>query len=105
MEKNQETQAYDKIFKENIQSIILPFALKFLDIKDRRIEQVSESLNITTAREVDFLAKVFDKDATAPEYLLHLEFQTRQEKDMVLRMQEYHGIIQRKYKYSVKSNV
>ncbi len=96
-----EPQAYDKILKENLEGIILSFAFKYLGIQEKNINRLPEQLQTTTQREVDFLAKVKGKSLDK-DYLLHIEFQTRPEKNMVLRMQEYHAIIYRKYKIPIK---
>ncbi len=54
----------------------------------------------TREREVDFLYKIFNKKGK--ESILHLEFQTRNDREMLARIQEYHALIYRKYKLPIR---
>jgi len=94
---------YDKILKENITSIFLPLSEKFFGIKIVKSQDLPEKLQTTQEREPDFVKKVWtDKNET---FILHIEFQTTDEKDMVYRMAEYKAIMQRKFKVPVKQFV
>ncbi|MFK7969267.1 MAG: hypothetical protein AB8F95_02820 [Bacteroidia bacterium] len=94
-----EANQYDKIFKENIEVSVIPMLEKFLGIKFQIIERLTEKLQTTTEREADFLARIIDDESK--ESILHLEYQTRSEDDLIFRLGEYHGIIQRKYKLPI----
>jgi predicted transposase/invertase (TIGR01784 family) len=94
-------QDYDKIFKENIEEIILPLAEKLLGIVPEGLEEVSIDVQRTIERKPDFLKKVVHKDSTK-DYILHIEFQLADEKDMVYRMLEYYAMLLRKQKIKVK---
>lgn len=92
---NQDGNIYDRIFKENAQYIFIPLIEMELGMKILSYQPLQEKMTKTLEREVDFLYKV--EIENQKESLLHIEFQTQNEKDMIFRMQEYHGIIQRKY--------
>ena len=94
---------YDKIIRENIEAVILPLAKRMLDIHPKRIEELPDDLQITIERKPDVLKKVTDKKQGT--FILQIEFQSTDEKDMVYRMHEYRGIIARRYKLPVKQFV
>ena len=56
-------------------------------------------LQTTLEKEADFLRKVITPQGE--ELIIHLEFQTSDEKNMVYRMQEYYAILQKKYQLPV----
>lgn len=78
---------YDKILKENIDEILLPLAEKLLGISFENSEEIPDKIQITIEREPDLL-KIIEK-----KYILHLEFQTADEKNMVNRMYVYHSFL------------
>jgi hypothetical protein len=95
-------QNYDKIFKENIEEIILPLARKLLNIHPEELEEIPDDLQVTIERRPDFLKKVREK---GKEYVLHIEFQLEDNHDMTHRMLEYYAILFRKYKMEVRQYV
>jgi predicted transposase/invertase (TIGR01784 family) len=97
-------QEYDKIFKENIEAIILPLAEKLLAIYPERLEEIPDDLQTTIERRPDFLKKVAHAKSEL-DYILHIEFQTEDEPEMVYRMHEYCAILLRKYKLPLKQFV
>ena len=94
---------YDKIIKENIEQIFLPLAEKYLGIKIIKSEQLPEKIHITEEREPDF-TKIVVTD-TGETFILHMEFQTTDDKEMVYRIAEYKAMKMRKFKMAVKSFV
>ena len=68
-------------------------------IFDKRldIEPISESLP-TTEHRPDFLARVSDEEG---DFIIHIEFQTAQDRTMPVRMVSYYGRILAKYKLPV----
>ena len=64
---------YDKIFKENIEAIILPIADRLLGIHLEQLEEIPGDLQITLERKPDFTKKALDKNKQP--FILHLEFQ------------------------------
>ncbi|MEM6263623.1 MAG: hypothetical protein AAGI38_14010 [Bacteroidota bacterium] len=63
------------------------------------IDRLTEKRQTTIEREVDFLAKARIEGKIV---LLHVEFQSTPEKDMLHRFAEYHGILFRKFKMPIK---
>jgi hypothetical protein len=97
-------QDYDKIFKENIEEIILPLAEKLLNIHPEKLEEIPDDLQRTIERKPDFLKKVLHKDPSK-DYILQIEFQLEDDTEMVYRMSEYFTMLLRKYKLPVKQYV
>ena len=95
-----EGNLYDKIFKENTESIFLPLIEQSMGIKISSYKILKDKLQTTIEREMDFFYEIHsDKN---DRFLLHLEFQTKNDKDMIYRMAEYHGIAFRKRKLPIK---
>ncbi|WP_027002855.1 hypothetical protein [Hugenholtzia roseola] len=90
-----EQNLYDKILKENILSYVLQFSERQLGFYIKKHALLKDKLQTTLEREADFLVLITTQDEK--EFILQLEFQARDEPNMVLRMQEYHAILQKKY--------
>ncbi len=90
---------YDKILKENIDEILLPLAEKLLGISFENSEEIPDKIQITIEREPDLLKIIEGK------YILHIEFQTADEKNMVDRMYVYHSFLWSKYHLPIKQYV
>ena len=97
-------QDYDKIFKENIEEIILPLAKKVLNIDPEGLEEIPDDLQHTIERKPDFLKKVIHKNSKK-DYILHIEFQVVDEQEMVYRMLEYYALLLRDYEIELKQYV
>ncbi len=97
-------QDYDKIFKENIEEIIMPLAEKILHIQTEALEEIPDDLQRTIERKPDFLKKVTHAESSR-DYILHIEFQKEDETDMVFRMLEYCAILLRQYKLPVRQYI
>lgn len=96
---------YDRIFKENIESL-LPFLLqRILGWKVKKWENISTDLPLTIERKPDFLKKVFPLDSKENPYLLHIEFQTNIDTKMPFRMLEYYGLLYNKHKLPIQQIV
>ena len=98
--KKQKGNVYDRIFKENAAAIFIPLVERQLHIKIKHYEALSETLTKTIEREMDTFYSV--ETEAGEKFLLHIEFQTKNEKDMIYRMSEYHGLIFRQYKMPIK---
>jgi hypothetical protein len=94
---------YDKILKENIAALFLPLSEKYLNIRIVRAEELKDKLQITIEKEPDFI-RIVETD-TGERFILHLEFQSTDEEGMIYRMQEYFGLLRRKYQLPVKQFV
>ncbi|MCL4641316.1 MAG: hypothetical protein M5Z89_20125 [Olivibacter sp.] len=100
--KSQANQ-YDKIFRENME-VVLPGIIKYLlklDIIES--EELPDDLQHTKESKPDLLKKV--RDVSNKIYVLHIEYQTKNEADMVFRMAEYSVMLQRRYRLPVKQYV
>ncbi|WP_338793040.1 hypothetical protein [Bernardetia sp. MNP-M8] len=108
VKQSYQSQEYDKIFKENIEELIIPFAEKLLNINPKNLREIPNDLQTTLERKPDFLKKVIaDKSQKEKikDFILHIEFQTVDEKDMAHRMNEYYAILYRKHKLDVHQYV
>jgi predicted transposase YdaD len=68
-----------------------------------RSEELKDKLQTTIEKETDFI-RVVETDG-GDKFILHLEFQSVDEEGMVYRMQEYYGLLRRKYQLPVKQFV
>ena len=94
---------YDRILKENAESLFLALAQERLGYKLISYTPLREKLPKTLEREVDFLYKVHTKEHGV--FLLHIEFQSTDDKEMLFRMGEYHALIVKKYKLPIRHMV
>lgn len=94
---------YDKIFKENITAILLPLAEKVLGIDIKNSKPLKDKLQDTVEREADYLSVVEQNNGR--KFILHLEFQTTSESNMVERMQLYYSLLRRKHNLPVVQKV
>jgi predicted transposase YdaD len=94
---------YDKILKENIAAVFLPLAEKYLGIRIGKTEELKDKLQTTIEKEPDFI-RVVETDG-GEKFILQLEFQSADEEDMIYRMQEYYGLLRRKYGLPVRQFV
>ncbi len=99
-EQINEGNLYDKIFKENAEAIFLPLIERRLGIKIKTFKPYKAKLQTTLEREMDFFYEVETTDGVS--FLLHIEFQTDNEPDMVYRKAEYHGIALNLRKMEIK---
>ncbi len=98
-EKPEKGNLYDRIFKENAESIFIPLIEQVLGLKILAHKPLPSKLNKTLEREVDFLYRI--RTDTITDCLLHIEFQTDNDKEMVFRIGEYHALILSKYKLPI----
>lgn len=97
--------SYDKIFKENIESLIFPLALKVLGLPEPEgIVEIPDDLQYTIERKPDFLKLITDK-AGQGLYVLHLECQTTDEPEMLARMLIYRSLLYNRHQLPVKQYV
>lgn len=98
-------QDYDKIIKENIESILLPLARKVLNLPEPEgLIEIPDDVQYTIERKPDFLKIVTNAEGDGL-FILHLEFQTRDEPDMLSRMLFYAAQLYGKYKLPLKQYV
>lgn len=94
---------YDKIIRENLE-ITLPVIIRdVLGLNITESEELPDDIQHTKERKPDSLKKV--TDAEGKTYVLHVEFQVKDEIEMVYRMAEYSIMLMRRYKLPVKQYV
>ena len=97
-QKNQGS-SYDKIIKENLE-VTLPVIIKdLLGLQIIVSEELPDDVQHTKERKPDALKKVTDSAGNT--YVLHVEFQLEDEKEMVYRMAEYKVMLMRRYRLPV----
>jgi len=101
-EGNQASQ-YDKIIKENL-DVTLPVIIRdVLGLDIANSEELPDDIQHTKERKPDALKKV--TDTVGHTYVLQVEFQIADEKEMVYRMAEYSVMLMRKYQLPIKQYV
>ncbi len=91
---------YDKILQENIEAALPGLIKNILHINAVHTEELPDSLQHTKERKPDVLKKITDDKGDT--FVLHIEFQTKNDADMAYRMAEYLIMLLRMYKIPVK---
>ncbi len=94
---------YDKILQENIEAALPGLIKNILHINAVTSEELPDSIQHTKERKPDLLKKITDGDGNT--FVLHIEFQTKNDAEMVYRMAEYWAMLLRSYKIPVKQYV
>jgi hypothetical protein len=97
-------KSYDRIFRENIEQLVVPLAHRLLDLTIPALEEIPDDLHQTIERKPDFLKKVVFPEGVG-NYILHFEFQTADDSEMLERMLEYYALLWRKYQLPVRQYV
>jgi predicted transposase/invertase (TIGR01784 family) len=98
-----QTRQYDKIIRENLE-MTLPFLMeKLLHVRVAEAEELPDDIQHTKERQPDVLKKITDLEGE--NFVLHIEFQVKNEPEMVYRMAEYYIMLSRKYKMPVRQYV
>jgi predicted transposase/invertase (TIGR01784 family) len=101
--KGGQASQYDKIIKENLE-ITLPVIIKdVLGLDIAQSEELPDDIQHTKERKPDALKKV--TDTAGRTYVLQVEFQIEDEREMVYRMAEYSVMLMRRYQLPVKQYV
>lgn len=101
--KKPQGNVYDRIFRENAQHIFIPLVKQVYDFAIESYTVLNPKFPSTSENEVDFLYELHLKDGQ--NQLLHIEFQSKNDTEMLARMQEYHSKIYKKYKQPINSLV
>jgi predicted transposase/invertase (TIGR01784 family) len=91
---------YDKIIKENLEVTLPAIIRDVLGLNIAASEELPDDIQHTKERKPDALKKVTDTDGNT--YVLQVEFQVEDEKEMVFRMAEYSVMLMRKYQLPIK---
>ena len=101
--KKRQSAQYDKIFKENIEAVISSIMQNVLEITAVSMEELPDDIQHTKERKPDTLKKITDDKGNT--FVLQIEFQVKDEPEMVYRMLEYYAMLERKYKLPIKQFV
>lgn len=99
----QEGNQYDKIVKENIESIIPALMSSVLGFRVQEAVPIKEKLQQTKEKEADALRII--TDPACQKFILHLEFQVDDYAKMVYRMVDYWGLLKARYGLPVRQFV
>jgi hypothetical protein len=94
---------YDKIIRENLERLIPSLLEKVLHIQPALVEEIPDDLQRTKERKPDALKRIIDQSGAA--FILHLEFQTKNEPRMVHRMHVYCAMLLEQYQLPVRQYV
>ncbi len=101
--KRRQSNQYDKVFRENMELALPGIIEHVLDLYIIDSVELPDDIQHTKERKPDLLKKVTDK--TGHVFVLHIEYQTKNDKNMAYRMAEYNIMLQRQYKLPVKQYV
>ena len=101
--RNPQVNQYDKILKENIEAALPGLIKNLLGIHAVHTEELPDDIQHTKERKPDVLKKVTDKNGET--FVLHIEFQVKDELEMVFRMAEYYIMLFRQYQLRVQQYV
>lgn len=99
----EQANQYDKIFRENMDAALPGIIEHLLGLDIVHSEEIDDDIQHTKERKPDLLKKVTDR--TGNVFILHLEYQVKNENEMVFRMVEYRVMLQRKYGIQVRQFV
>ncbi|NUQ22602.1 MAG: Rpn family recombination-promoting nuclease/putative transposase [Saprospiraceae bacterium] len=97
---HKEGNLYDKIFKENAERIFLPLIEEALGIRIAEFLPLRAKMQTTLERDMDFFYKVRTQEGD--HLILHIEFQTKSDAEMLYRAAEYHGMALRRKRIPIK---
>ncbi len=102
-EGHRQVSQYDKILHENLEAALPGIIKNVLQINAVYSEELPDSLQHTKERKPDVLKKVIDDKGNT--FVLHIEFQVKNDADMAYRMAEYLVMLLRVYRLPVKQYV
>ena len=102
-QRNRQVNQYDKILRENIEAALPGLIRNLLNIHAVNTEELPDDIQHTKERKPDVLKKVTDKKGET--FVLHIEFQVKDESNMVFRMAEYYIMLLRRYELPVRQYV
>ena len=98
-----QSSQYDKIFKENLEQAIPSLLRDVLQIDVVVSEELPDDVQHTKERKPDALKRI--TDSAGQTFVLHLEFQVKDDPQMVFRMADYYLMLLRKYGIPVRQYV
>ena len=101
--QTQQGNMYDKIFRENMEAALPGIITHLLNLHIVDSVELPDDIQHTKERKPDLLKKV--TDTTGKTFVLHVEYQAKNDQEMPYRMAEYSIMLQRKYELPVKQYV
>ena len=95
-----QSNQYDKVIKENLEQTLQVIIKDIFGLEITVSEEIDDTVQHTKEKEPDALKKIID--STGNTYILQVEFQVNDEKDMIYRMAEYSIMLMRKYALPIK---
>jgi predicted transposase YdaD len=92
-----EHQAYDRIMRENLRQVFMPLIAEKLQLTITTTSPLPDKQVSTILRETDSFILVETDSETRPKIILHLEFESGHDPNIIYRISEYHGVGLRKY--------
>ena len=99
-EEKEKGNLYDRIVKEDSDFTFDMFMELKYGMEIENFQPLQEKISRTLERELDSLYKIVTEEEG--EKLVHIEYQTKNDKEMVERVQEYNSLIYRKYGIPIK---
>jgi predicted transposase/invertase (TIGR01784 family) len=101
--RNIQVNQYDKVLKENMEAVLPGLIKGILGIDAINTQELPDDIQHTKERKPDVLKKVTDSNGNV--FVLHLEWQLADEKQMAFRMAEYCIMLLRRYDLPVRQYV
>jgi hypothetical protein len=98
----QEHQPYDRIMRENLMQVFMPLIAEELQLNIKKTSALPDKQASTILRETDSVLLAETDSETRPKIILHIEFESKRDPNMIYRMSEYHGIELRKFKLPIE---
>lgn len=94
---------FDKILKENLEAAIPALIERVIGIQIVHSEEIPDEIQHTKERKPDALKRITDQ--TGETFILHLEFQVKNEPKMVHRMHTYCAMLLEQYEIPIRQYV
>ena len=95
-----EGNAFDKIMKEIVEKIFRPLIEERLGVKIVKSIPLKEKMQTTVEVEMDFFYEIITD--TEEHFILHIEFESGNNLEMIYQVGEYHGMSQRRNKLPIR---
>ncbi|GAA4792224.1 hypothetical protein GCM10023231_20210 [Olivibacter ginsenosidimutans] len=102
-QSRRQANQYDKILRENLEVTLPVIIREILGLDIIESEELPDDVQHTKERKPDALKKV--TDTTGNTFVLHVEFQVKDESDMIFRMLEYYAMLMRRYRLPIRQYV
>lgn len=86
---------YDRIIKENLRGIVNVLIKNVIGIKSKKIKTLETKFQRTEERKADFILEIHP--LKGERFILHIEFQSDNDRNMILRMMRYWLFIKERY--------